>query len=127
LEAGTSFSWSSAISISLLVVSAVMWVLFVINERRVSDEKRRAEPIFPWRFFFSRAWMGTLMYVYDRHRASRGTHMGLIGFLFSQASHTILLSLRFPNGFKRCTIHHLWELVFVCYLSTLSLRLQPLL
>ena len=63
LEAGTSFSWSSGASISLLVISAVLWILFVINERFVSSENRRPEPIFPWRFFFSRAWMGTLMYV----------------------------------------------------------------
>ena len=60
LEAGTSFSWSSGVSISLLVISAVLWALFVINERIVSNEQRRPEPIFPWRFFF-REWMGTLM------------------------------------------------------------------
>ena len=63
LEAGTSFSWSSGTSISLLVVSAVLWILFVINERVVTSDKWRPEPVFPWRFFFSRAWMGTLLYV----------------------------------------------------------------
>ena len=61
LEAGTSFSWNSATSISLLVVSAVMWIIFLIVERIVTSEKWRPEPVFPWRFFFSRAWMGTLL------------------------------------------------------------------
>lgn len=60
LETGTSFSWSSGVSIALLVLSAVLWTVFLINERIVSNEQRRAEPIFPWRFFF-REWMGTLM------------------------------------------------------------------
>ena len=63
LEAGTSFSWSSGTSISLLVISAVMWILFMVNERIMTNETWRPEPVFPWRFCFSRPWMGTLLYV----------------------------------------------------------------
>ena len=61
LEASTEFAWKSATAISLLVVSAVLGFLFLINERIVTNEERRPEPIFPWRFLTNRAWMGTLL------------------------------------------------------------------
>jgi len=35
--------------------------LFVLNERVVTDDNRRAEPIFPWRFVVNRKWMGGLL------------------------------------------------------------------
>lgn len=63
LEVGTEFAWSSGTAISLLVISAVMWILFAVNERIFTSEKWKQEPIFPWRFFHNRAWMGTLLYV----------------------------------------------------------------
>ena len=63
LEASSSFAWHSGTAISLLVVSAVLWVLFFVNERIVTSDKWRAEPVFPWRFLFNRAWIGTLLYV----------------------------------------------------------------
>lgn len=61
LEASNEFAWNSGTAISLLVVSAVLWSLFLINERIVTSEKRRPEPVFPWRFLFNRAWIGTLL------------------------------------------------------------------
>ena len=61
LEATNEFAWKSATAISLLVVSAVFCFLFLVNERIVTSEERRPEPIFPWRFFFNRAWLGTLL------------------------------------------------------------------
>ena len=61
LEASTEFAWSSGTAISLLVVSAILWFFFLVNERIVTSEKWRPEPIFPWRFLFNRAWMGTLL------------------------------------------------------------------
>lgn len=99
LEAGVSFAWNSATSISLLVVSAVFWVLFLINERLVSRENRRTKPIFPWRFFFCREWMGTLMYENDITQKADLMHH--IGSHFSLAYHTTPLSLPFLNVFSR--------------------------
>ena len=61
LEASNEFPWSSGTAISLLIVSIVLWFLFLVNERIVTSEKWRPEPIFPWRFLFNRAWMGTLL------------------------------------------------------------------
>lgn len=61
LEASNQFAWKSGTAISLLVVSAVLWFLFLVNERIVTSEEWRPEPIFPWRFLFNRAWMGTLL------------------------------------------------------------------
>ena len=63
LEAGNSFTWNSATSIALLVASGVLWIIFLINERAVTKDNWRVEPVFPWRFFFNRNWIGVLMYV----------------------------------------------------------------
>lgn len=56
-------SSSSAVTISLLVLSGPMLVLFVWWEKRVTnaDEKSIMEPVFPYRFFKSRAWMAMIM------------------------------------------------------------------
>ena len=61
LEASNEFAWGSGTAISLLVVSAILWVLFLVNERIVTGEEWRAEPVFPWRFLVNRPWMGTLL------------------------------------------------------------------
>ncbi len=61
LEASNAFAWKSGTAISLLVVSVVLWILFLVNERIVTSDEWRPEPVFPWRFFFNRAWMGTLL------------------------------------------------------------------
>ena len=61
LEASNEFAWKSRTAIALLVVSAVLWSIFLVNERMVTSDTWRPEPIFPWRFLFNRAWMGTLL------------------------------------------------------------------
>ena len=61
LEANNEFEWNSAVAIALLVVSGVMWVAFFVNERIVTGDSWRTEPVFPWRFLFNREWMGVLM------------------------------------------------------------------
>ncbi|PVI05167.1 MFS multidrug transporter-like protein [Periconia macrospinosa] len=57
-EAGLSYGWGSAFVIALLCVSAVLWVAFVFWERRVTLVRSVTEPVFPWRFFTSRIWLG---------------------------------------------------------------------
>ncbi len=63
LEASIRFSWSSAVTVALLVVSVLSWVAFFIWEYLVSNGNRKAEPVFPWRFVKDRMWMAMLVYV----------------------------------------------------------------
>ncbi|KAH7413975.1 MFS multidrug transporter-like protein [Phaeosphaeria sp. MPI-PUGE-AT-0046c] len=57
-EAGLSYGWGSAFVITLLCVSVVLWIAFVFWERRVTLVRSVIEPVFPWRFFTSRIWLG---------------------------------------------------------------------
>ncbi len=61
LEASTTFSWSSPLIISLLAVSSVLWIAFVAWEWFATKERSRQEPVFPFRFFHNRYWMGMLL------------------------------------------------------------------
>lgn len=61
LEAPNEFSWHSKTAIALFVLSGVLGLLFLVNERMVTNENWSPEPIFPWRFLFNRAWIGTLI------------------------------------------------------------------
>ena len=61
VEANIRFAWSSGATITLFVLSTVSWAAFFAWEWFVTDEKRKAEPIFPWRFFYNRPWMGMVM------------------------------------------------------------------
>ncbi|KAF2871199.1 major facilitator superfamily domain-containing protein [Massariosphaeria phaeospora] len=60
-EAGGRFAWRSAYVIVLLCVSSVAWAAFVAWERWVTLQGGIKEPVFPWRFFTSRKWMGVLL------------------------------------------------------------------
>jgi hypothetical protein len=61
LEASTDYSWSSALTISLLTISAVLWICFVVWEYFATRETWPVEPVFPFRFFPNRYWMGMLL------------------------------------------------------------------
>jgi len=61
LEASTSFTWSSAVVIALLVLSVVSWVLFALWEKHLSKQGKEQEEMFPWRFVKNRAWMAMLL------------------------------------------------------------------
>ncbi len=61
LEAPNEFSWHSKTAIALFVLSGVLGLLFLVNERVVTGDNWRPEPIFPWRFLFNRPWIGTLI------------------------------------------------------------------
>lgn len=60
-EAGSLFPWDSAYVITLLVISALSWVLLIIWERRVTLKNSILEPILPWRFFTQRSIGGILL------------------------------------------------------------------
>jgi hypothetical protein len=61
LEASTAYSWSSALTISLLTISGVLWISFVIWEWFATKDTWPIEPVFPFRFFPNRYWMGMLL------------------------------------------------------------------
>lgn len=61
LEAPNEFSWHSKTAILLFVLSGMLGLLFLLNEGVVTSDDWRPEPIFPWRFLFNRAWIGTLI------------------------------------------------------------------
>lgn len=63
-EAGLNYPWKSAFIISLLTVSGICWILFIFWEHRVTLYDKIKEPVFPWRFFQSRIWVGMIMCVY---------------------------------------------------------------
>ncbi|KAF1962121.1 MFS general substrate transporter [Byssothecium circinans] len=62
-EAGLSFGWNSAFVIALLIVSGLLWSVFLFWERRITaqSEGTSPEPVFPWRFATSRVWIGMLI------------------------------------------------------------------
>jgi hypothetical protein len=61
LEGGIQWLWSSGTSISILVISGVLWIVFFWWERKITSDTWKQEPIFPWRFLKNRVWMGVLM------------------------------------------------------------------
>lgn len=62
-EAGAKYPWKSAYVISLLTLSGILWLLFLVWERKVTLTATTQEPVFPWRFVQSRVWVGMLLYV----------------------------------------------------------------
>ncbi|KAF2451073.1 hypothetical protein P171DRAFT_439600 [Karstenula rhodostoma CBS 690.94] len=75
LEAGVTFEWKAAPSISLFTLSGVLWTAFVLQKYRLSQsEHTTTEPIFPWEFFQNRAWMGTPILSVSRCPLHRRNH-----------------------------------------------------
>jgi Na+/melibiose symporter-like transporter len=60
-EADEQYAWRSAFTIAVLTISGILWILFALWERRVTLKDQLVEPIFPWRFFQNRVWMGMLL------------------------------------------------------------------
>ncbi|KAI1355098.1 major facilitator superfamily MFS-1 [Xylaria sp. FL0043] len=60
-EAGSEFPWKSAYVITLLVLSAAIWIALIWWERRVTSEDSIREPVLPWRFFTNRVMIGALL------------------------------------------------------------------
>ena len=61
--AGAEYAWRSAVVITLLTISGILWVTFLMWERMVTRAAKVREPVFPWRFVQSRVWVGMLLYV----------------------------------------------------------------
>lgn len=63
-EGEVRFAWDSATIIAFFTVSGVLWLVFLLWEWYVSrHSSTQIEPLFPWRFFRNRVWMGLLMCV----------------------------------------------------------------
>ncbi|KAI9842654.1 MAG: hypothetical protein M1837_007021 [Sclerophora amabilis] len=60
-EAGIRYPWRSALVITFLVVSGILWITFVAWEHRVTRAASAQEPVFPWRFFQSRVRIGMIL------------------------------------------------------------------
>lgn len=60
-EADTEFPWNSGFVISLLVISGVSWIWFLLWEKYVILNPKRQEPVFPWGFVQNRVWLGMLL------------------------------------------------------------------
>ena len=60
-EAGVEYPWRSAFVITLLTISGLAWIAFVLWERMITLHTRHTEPVFPWRFFQNRAWIGMIL------------------------------------------------------------------
>lgn len=60
-EGDVHFAWESAAIICFFVISGLLWVAFIAWQWYVSHQVTRVEPMFPWRFFRNRTWMGTLL------------------------------------------------------------------
>lgn len=59
-EAGVRFPWKSAFVITLLAVSGILWIVFLIWERMITLKEGSREPVFPWRFI-RRVWICMLL------------------------------------------------------------------
>ena len=60
-EAGDPFPWKSAFVVTLLTISGIAWMAFLLWERRVTPLDDPREPVFPWQFVQSRVWIGMLL------------------------------------------------------------------
>jgi hypothetical protein len=60
-EAGTTYAWSSAIIVSFLVLSGVLWIAFFAWQRYISHKDTLRQAVFPWRFVKHRVLLGLFL------------------------------------------------------------------
>ncbi|RDL32028.1 uncharacterized protein BP5553_09430 [Venustampulla echinocandica] len=60
-QAADGISFAAAVVLSLLILSGVFWVAFVIWQWFITTKRELPEPVFPWRFFSSRVFMGMIL------------------------------------------------------------------
>lgn len=60
-EAGIEFPWSSALVITCITISGLLWISLFLWEWYATKRERAQEPIFPLRFLQNRAFVGMLL------------------------------------------------------------------
>ena len=65
-EGGTEYSWQSSVTLSLFVISLLLWICFPIWERFQASRKTTQEAVFPWRLAIDRFAMGNFLCVAGR-------------------------------------------------------------
>jgi hypothetical protein len=60
-EAGPRHPWDSPVVLSTLIVGLLLFVAFILFERRIDRPKYPQEPVFPLRLLKSRAFVGLIM------------------------------------------------------------------
>lgn len=62
-EEASNFSpWTSAKVLAPILISAPLWIAFLIYERSVTlKDNNKPEPVFPWRFCASRIIIGIML------------------------------------------------------------------
>lgn len=67
-ETNSHFSWSSAKAIALIIVSAVLWIGFIVWETLASNGKYQTKPVFPRYFFSNWPLLGIFLSVLQKHQ-----------------------------------------------------------
>lgn len=60
-EGGTEYPWRSAVVLSTLCVSAVLWVMFFWWQKHASMEQNERDPVLPWYLLTDRFTMGFIL------------------------------------------------------------------
>jgi hypothetical protein len=60
-EGKVRYAWNSVIIITFFVLSAVLWITFLLWQWYSSNRCSKIQPMFPWRFLHNRAWLGVLV------------------------------------------------------------------
>ena len=61
-EGGTEYSWTSATVLATLIVSIVLFVLFLLWQRYQFRRTTKQEAVLPWNIVTDRVTLGTLLY-----------------------------------------------------------------
>jgi len=62
-EGGNQYSWKSAVILSSLSISLILWAGFIYWEKAVENRfKAAVEPVFPWRLTRNRFFIGAALY-----------------------------------------------------------------
>ncbi|KAI3004383.1 hypothetical protein CAN33_003950 [Aspergillus niger] len=67
-EANEEYTWNSAFTIVLLIISGLAWIAFLLWERRVTLYSKHIEPVFPWRnsVCLGAVWFSTMFQLPQR-------------------------------------------------------------
>jgi hypothetical protein len=68
-EADVNYPWKSAFVITLLTISGLCGIAFLVWSRRITQREgsELREPVFPWRFVQKRVLIGMFLYVHGRN------------------------------------------------------------